>query len=104
VWGGVGLIGPYFFEDNAGAAVMVTPECYVEMLRNFLKPELCRHGIDLHTIWIQQDGATAHTARESMDVLREMFPQHIISWYGDVQWPAHSPDLSPCDLLSLGVP
>jgi hypothetical protein len=79
-----GLISPYFFEDNAGAAVTVTSNHYVEMLCNFLEPELRHRRIDLCTIWLQQDGATAHTVRALMNVLREMFPQHIISWYGDV--------------------
>jgi hypothetical protein len=100
VWCGVaffGLIGPYFFEDSAIAAVTGTSDCYLEMLYNFLEPELRRRGIDLRNIWFQQDGATARTARVSMNVVREMFPQHIISRYGDVQWPACSPDLSPYD-------
>ena len=32
-----------------------------------------------------------------MSVLREMFPQHVISLGGDVPWPARSPDLSARD-------
>jgi len=31
-----------------------------------------------------------------MSVLREMFPQHVISRGGSVPWPARSPDLSAC--------
>jgi hypothetical protein len=79
-----------FFEDNTGAVVTVTSDRYVEMLRNFLKPELRRRGIDLRTLWFQQDGATAQKARTSMNVVRELFPQHIISRYCKVQWPARS--------------
>ena len=52
----------------------MTSERYVVMLRNFCEPELRRRGIDLSSVWFQQDGATAHTARASMSVLREMFP------------------------------
>ena len=77
VWCGIasfGVLGPYFFEDNEGAAVTVASEHYVAMLRNFCEPELRRRGIDLSSVWFQQDGATAHTARTSMSVLREMFP------------------------------
>jgi len=92
-----GVLGPYIFEDNEGAAVTVTSERYVAMLCNFCEPELRRHGIDLSSVWFQQDGATAHRARASMSVLREMFPQHVISGGGDVPWPARSPDLSACD-------
>jgi hypothetical protein len=31
---------------------------------------------------VQQDGATAHTARASMEVVQEIFPEHIISVRG----------------------
>jgi len=97
VWCGIasfGVLGSYFFEDNKGATVTVTSERYVAMLRNFCEPELRRRGIDSSSVCFQQDGATAHTARASMSVLREMFPQHVISRAGDVPLPARSPDLS----------
>ena len=64
-----GVLGPYFFEDNEGAAVAVTSERYVAMPRNFCEPELRRRRIDLSSVLFQQDGATAHTARASMSVL-----------------------------------
>jgi len=104
VWSGIasfGALGPYFFEDNEGAAVTVTSECYVAMLRNFCEPELRRRGIDLSSVRFQQDGATAHTARASMSVLREMFPRPVISRGGDVPWPTLSPDLSACDYFLM---
>jgi len=50
-------------------------------------------------VWFQQDGATAHTARTSMNLLREHFPKRLISLRGDLQWSAHSPDLDPCDFF-----
>ena len=46
--------------------------------------------------------ATAQTARASMNVLQEMFPQYVISRGGDVLWPARSPDLSACDYILWG--
>ncbi|GBL77795.1 hypothetical protein AVEN_65611-1, partial [Araneus ventricosus] len=61
-----GVISPYFFEEN-GKAVTVTSACYVDMLRNFLQPKLYEHR-NL-AVWFQQDGATAHTAGISMDLL-----------------------------------
>lgn len=105
VWCGVGrigIIGPYFFEDDAGNHVTVNSQRYVEMLNTFLEPELRRRNIDLHTVWFQQDGATAHTARASMARLREMFPRRVISRNGDVPWPARSPDLTACDYWLWG--
>ena len=50
-------------------------------------------------MWFQQDGATAHTANESMTIVRNMFPGYLISRFGDVPWPPRSPDLSTCDFL-----
>jgi len=49
-----GVLGPYFFEDNEGAAVTVTSKRYVAMLRNFCEPEFRRRGIDLSSVWFQQ--------------------------------------------------
>lgn len=102
VWcavGSFGVWGPYFFEEG-GVAVTVTADRYVDMLRNFLEPKL--RELDHPNVWFQQDGATAHTARRTMDVLREMFPGHVISLRGDVGWPARSPDLAPCDFFLWG--
>ena len=79
-----GVLGPYFFEDKEGAAVTVTSKRYVAMLRNFCEPEFRRRGIDLSSVWFQQEEATAHTAKASMSVLREIFPQHFISRGGHV--------------------
>ena len=46
--------------------------------------------------------ATAHTANESMTIVRNMFPGHLISRFGDVPWPPRSPDLSTCDFVLWG--
>lgn len=95
----IGIIGPYFFEEG-NRAVTVNSERYVSMLQNFFAPALEQLG--LQNVWFQQDGATAHTARPSMLVLREMFPARLISQRGDIPWPARSPDLSPCDFFLWG--
>jgi hypothetical protein len=96
VWSGIlafGIIG-HFFEDETGNAVTVTSDRYVHMVNEFLLPELRRRDIDLATFWYQQDGATAHTARQSMNALRTVSEHRIISSYGDISWPARSPDQS----------
>jgi inhibitor of nuclear factor kappa-B kinase subunit alpha len=46
-----------------------------------------------------QDGATAHTATYSMNVLNEVFENKLIS---RGLWPAKSPDLNPCDFYLWG--
>ena len=98
-----GVIGPYFFEEE-GMTVTVNSERYVSMLQNFLQPrmeEIVEAG-GLGDVWFQQDGATAHTARISLNVLRRMFPGRLVSLRDDLGWPARSPDLSICDFFLWG--
>jgi hypothetical protein len=87
------------FEED-GESVTVTSDRYVQMLRNFLEPILKERGNP--AVWFQQDGATAHTARGSMGVLREMFPGRLISLRDDIPWPSSSPDLASCDFFLWG--
>lgn len=90
----VGIIGPYFFP------VTVNSERYVTMLQDFFQPAL--EAMQLQDTWFQQDGATAHTARVTMNFLRQTFPERLISRSGDLNWPARSPDLAPCDFFLWG--
>ena len=57
LWAG-GIIGPYFFKDDAIRNVTVNGERYREMISNFLLPKM--QELDLHDMWFQQDGATQH--------------------------------------------
>ena len=41
-------------------------------------------------------------AKASMEVLRETFQGCIISLCGDIHWPAHLPDLFPCNYFLWG--
>jgi len=56
----------------------------------------------LHEAWFQQDGATSHTARQSMAAVRELFGNRVISRFGEIPWPTTSPDLSVCDFFLWG--
>jgi len=71
------------------------------MLENFLRPKLEEFD-DSEDLRFQQDGATAHTARRSLGILREMFPSRLISLRCDIGWPARSLDLTPCDFFLWG--
>jgi len=93
------IIGLWFFEENE-VAVTVNSDRYVNMLQEFFFPRL--DELDLGDIWFQQDGATAHTSRASMAVLREHFSERLISIRGDFEWPARSADLAPCDFFLWG--
>jgi hypothetical protein len=68
-------------------------------VNEFLLPQLRRRDIDLDTVWFQQDGATAHTAWQSVNTLKNVFEHRIISRYGNISWPARSPDVSACDFF-----
>ena len=68
------------------------------MLPSFVAPALNSFP-QLHEAWFQQDGATSHTARQSMAAVRELFGNHVISRFGDIPWPPRSPDLSVCDFF-----
>jgi hypothetical protein len=82
VWCGVAsleVISPYFFEDKAVRAVTAISAHYTEMFHTFLEPDLQRLGAETQTLWFQQDRATAHTKRTTMQVLNEIFPACVIS-------------------------
>lgn len=97
------MIGPYFFEDERGNAVTLTSERYVNMLETFLAPRLHTFpNLDIQHTWFQQDGATSHTARQSMAAVKRLFGDRIISRNANIAWPPRSPDLSVCDFFLWG--
>ncbi|GFV10846.1 putative transposable element [Trichonephila clavipes] len=53
-------------------------------------------------LWFQQDGATCHTARATIDLLKDTFGDHLISRFGPVNWPPRSCDLTPLDYFLWG--
>jgi hypothetical protein len=69
------------------------------MLENFFLPELRRINWNMATAWFQQDGATAQTARLSMNALRAAFPGRLLSRFGENQWPSNSSDLTAADFF-----
>jgi len=69
------------------------------MINEFLSPNLPPNN---STLWFQQDGATPHTAVISIAALRRLFPQRVISRFGDVPWPPRSPDLTAPDFFLWG--
>ncbi|GFU59859.1 uncharacterized protein TNCV_4726261 [Trichonephila clavipes] len=48
-------------------------------------------------LWFQQDGATCHTARTTIDLLKDTFGDRLISRFGSVNWPPRSCDLTQLD-------
>ncbi|GFX65965.1 importin-5 [Trichonephila clavipes] len=99
LWAG-GIIGPYFFKNDEGHSVTVNGDRYRAMITNFFIPELNNH--DVQELWFQQDGATCHTARATIDLLKDTFGDRLISRFGPVNWPPRSCDLTPLDYFLWG--
>lgn len=94
VWCGLtsnGLLGPFFFEENVNGA------SYRDMLEQFLWPQVKHRGL-----YFQQDGAPAHYSLTARTWLDKKFPGRWIGRRGPFEWPARSPDLSPCDFFLWG--
>ncbi|GFU59496.1 acetoacetyl-CoA synthetase [Trichonephila clavipes] len=69
-----GINGPYFFKNDEGH----------------------------NELWFQQDDATCHTARATIDLLKDTFGDRLISRFGPVNWPPRSCDLTPLDYFLWG--
>ena len=94
VWCGLSsqrIYGPYFFDGS------IDGNAYRHMLVDWFFPQ-----VDNAELWFQQDGATPHTAREILELLRGKFPNRLISRFGTINWPARSPDLSAPDYWLWG--
>jgi hypothetical protein len=59
----------------------VNSDRYCATLEKFLRPKLddLFDQQEANNVWFQQDGATAHTSRRSLGILREIFPRHVVS-------------------------
>ncbi|GFV80168.1 transposable element Tc3 transposase [Trichonephila clavipes] len=99
LWAG-GITGPYFFKNDEGHYVTVNGDRYRAMITNFFIPELNNH--DIQELWFQQDDTTCHTARATIDLLKDTFGDRLISRFGPVNWPPRSCDLTPIDYFLWG--
>ncbi|GFX32036.1 putative LOC100569746 [Trichonephila clavipes] len=93
------LLVESFFKNDEGHNVTVNGDRYRAMITNFFIPELNNH--DVQELWFQQDGATCHTARATINLLKDTFGDRLISHFGPVNWPPRSCDLTPLDYFCL---
>jgi transposase len=91
------IIGPYFFQNQNGETATIIGASYRKCIEECLIPQ-----IQDVNMWFQQDGATAHTARESIQLLKTIFPDRLISRFGDIPWAPRSCDLTPLDFFLWG--
>ena len=75
-------------------AVTDNGDRYRAMLNEFLFTKIKEE--DIGNIWFQQNGATCHTAKGTIDVVCPVFEDCIISRRADAVWPPRS-----CGLTSL---
>lgn len=98
VWAGIinqDVIGPYFFERN------VNTDTYLELMGDYVYPELILRGYNPENVWYHHDGAPAHRALDTRDWLDANF-NNWIGIGGTIHWPARSPDLNPLDFFLWG--
>ena len=81
-------IGPFFFGE--GSATVAT---YKDMLIRYAFPRFSELGKD-HIF--MQDGASTHYSIPVRNYLNRKRPNNQIGSGGRVNWPARSPDLTPC--------
>ena len=96
VWCGFwsrGIIGQFFFENEQGEAVTVNGNRYRAMLNEFLFTKIEEENIG--NICFQQDGTKYHISEATLDALRPVFEDRIISRRADVVWQPRSYDLTP---------
>ena len=92
VWAGVtssGLKTPLIFVENG---VKVNQHVYLDMLKDRVVPWVNALPGD-EGVTLQQDGATAHTAK----LVQAWCKGHFKSFWSKELWPPSSPDLNPMD-------
>ena len=94
-------MGSSFFQKEQGEVVTVIGNRYRAMLNEFLFTKI--EAEDIGNTLFQQDCATCHTAEATLDVLRPVFEDRIISRRADVFWPHRSWDLTPLDYYFWGA-
>ena len=70
-----GIIGKFFFENEQEEAITVNGNRYWAILNEFLFTIIEEE--DIGNIWFQQDGVTCHTAKTTLDVLRNVTAPEI---------------------------
>jgi len=73
------------------------------MLRTYLEPDLQIIGVEVQTVWFQQVGATARTARNAMRVLIEVSPVSVILRRRDYWMACKIAQSQRLRLLPLGI-
>jgi len=100
VWCGIvndQIIGPYFIDGTLNSHV------YKQFLEQILPQLLENIPLNIRqSMWYQQDGCPAHSARTITIFLDRTFEDRWIGRSGIQKWPPRSPDLTPLDFYLWG--
>ena len=72
-----GLLDHMFFQDANGDAITVNGNRYRQITQAYLLPDIGGEN-NTEITFFQQNGATAHTAKETMQMLKAIFPNRLI--------------------------
>ena len=78
IWAGA-VIAPYFFRDDQDGNCecgTVNENRYRSMITEYFWPQL---DMNLEYMWLQQNGATSHTANVTINLLETKFGESVIS-------------------------
>ncbi len=98
VWCGMtsdSIVGPFILCDTMNA------ERYLTMLRDEIWPVI-NTWENIEDLIFMQDGALPHFAFVVREWLNAHFPGRWMGRRGPHEWPARSPDLTPCDFFPWG--
>ena len=89
------LFGPYFYSDT------INQSKYREILTKFVNDLENVFGFEIcNSVWFQQDGASSHTAADTIRYVTSLFGNRTIGKNLAINWPPRSPDLSTLDFFS----
>ena len=91
-----GIIEPFFFENEQGVTATANDDRYRIMFNEFLFTKI-------EDDWFQRDVATCKTAGATLDVIRPVFEDRIISRKVDVVWPPRGCNSIPLDYYLWGA-
>jgi len=94
------LFGPYFVPEGTN----VNADNYCVLVQRLVDDMRAQLGEErFGNVWLQQDGATPHTALRTRHFLQQIFPDRLVGAHLTLDWPSLSPDLSMCDFFLWGV-
>ncbi len=105
VWAAISYRGiiVLFFLNSEGVRETVRQENYRQMIENYFVPKLNElTGDEFEDQIFMQDGATPHTAKSTLELLKKYFGDRIISYKTENFWPLNSPDFNICDFYLWG--